>query len=89
MKEEKTTRLRQRMIEDMDIRGLGEKTHKAQIRNVKMVCRLPRADAGHRHARRPTGLAAAHGQGRHLGQHVHGRGQPVATSLSATGQHQL
>lgn len=35
MKEEKTTPLRQRMIEDMDIRGLCEKTQKAHIRNVK------------------------------------------------------
>ncbi len=35
MKEEKTTPLRQRMIEDMHIRGLGEKTQKAHIRNVK------------------------------------------------------
>ena len=29
------TPLRQRMIEDMNIRGLGEKTQKAHIRNVK------------------------------------------------------
>ncbi|MDP5362281.1 MAG: site-specific integrase [Paracoccaceae bacterium] len=35
MKEEKTTALRQRMIEDMKIRGLGEKAQKAHIRNVK------------------------------------------------------
>ena len=35
MKEEKTTPLRQRMIEDMNIRGLSEKTQKAHIRNVK------------------------------------------------------
>ncbi|MEM5543633.1 tyrosine-type recombinase/integrase [Sulfitobacter sp. AS92] len=35
MKEEKTAPLRQRMIEDMDIRGLCEKTQKAHIRNVK------------------------------------------------------
>ena len=35
IKEEKTTPLRQRMIEDMDIRGLCEKTQKAHIRNVK------------------------------------------------------
>lgn len=35
MKEEKTTALRQRMIEDMHIRGLCEKTQKAHIRNVK------------------------------------------------------
>jgi site-specific recombinase XerD len=35
MKDEKTTPLRQRMIEDMHIRGLGEKTQKAHIRNVK------------------------------------------------------
>jgi site-specific recombinase XerD len=35
MKDEKTTPLRQRMIEDMQIRGLGEKTQKAHIRNVK------------------------------------------------------
>jgi site-specific recombinase XerD len=35
MKEEKTTPLRQRMIEDMHIRGLCEKTQKAHIRNVK------------------------------------------------------
>ena len=35
MKEEKTTPLRQRMIEDMNIRGLREKTQKAHIRNVK------------------------------------------------------
>ena len=35
MKEEKTTPLRQRMIEDMNIRGLSEKTQKVHIRNVK------------------------------------------------------
>ncbi len=35
MKEEKTTALRQRMIEDIQIRGLGEKAQKAHIRNVK------------------------------------------------------
>lgn len=35
MREEKTSPLRQRMIEDMHIRGLGEKTQKAHIRNVK------------------------------------------------------
>ncbi len=35
IKEEKTTPLRQRMIEDMDIRGLCAKTQKAHIRNVK------------------------------------------------------
>ena len=35
MTEEKVTPLRQRMIEDMDIRGLCEKTQKAHIRNVK------------------------------------------------------
>lgn len=35
MKEEKTTALRQRMIGDMQIRGLGEKAQKAHIRNVK------------------------------------------------------
>jgi hypothetical protein len=36
MKEEKTTPIRQRMIEDMHIRGLAEKTQKAHIRNVKL-----------------------------------------------------
>jgi len=35
MTEEKMTPLRQRMIEDMNIRGLGDKTQKAHIRNVK------------------------------------------------------
>ena len=35
MTEEKMTPLRQRMIEDMNIRGMGEKTQKAHIRNVK------------------------------------------------------
>ena len=35
MTEQKTTALRQRMIEDMNIRGLGDKTQKAHIRNVK------------------------------------------------------
>ncbi|WP_370282873.1 phage integrase N-terminal SAM-like domain-containing protein [Pseudooceanicola sp.] len=35
MEEKKTTPLRQRMIEDMNIRGLCEKTQKAHIRNVK------------------------------------------------------
>ena len=35
MKEGKTTALRQRMIEDMQIRGLGDKAQKAHIRNVK------------------------------------------------------
>jgi site-specific recombinase XerC len=36
MKEERTTPMRQRMIEDMHIRGLAEKTQKAHIRNVKL-----------------------------------------------------
>ena len=35
MTEERVSPLRQRMIEDMNIRGTGEKTQKAQIRNVK------------------------------------------------------
>ncbi|MGR3380662.1 tyrosine-type recombinase/integrase [Roseovarius indicus] len=35
MTEERMTPLRQRMIEDMNIRGLGDKTQKAHIRNVK------------------------------------------------------
>ncbi len=35
MTEERVTPLRQRMIEDMNIRGLAEKTQKAHIRNVK------------------------------------------------------
>lgn len=35
MTEERVTPLRQRMIEDMNIRGLGDKTQKAHIRNVK------------------------------------------------------
>jgi integrase/recombinase XerD len=35
MKEERTTPLRERMIEDMRIRGMGEKTQKAHIRGVK------------------------------------------------------
>ena len=35
MKEEKTTPLRQRMIEDMNIRGLCEKTQKGHIRCIK------------------------------------------------------
>ena len=35
MKEEKTTPLRQRMIEDMRIRGMGEKAQQAHIRAIK------------------------------------------------------
>jgi integrase/recombinase XerD len=35
MKEERTTPLRERMIEDMRIRGMGEKTQKAHIRGVR------------------------------------------------------
>lgn len=35
MTKQKTTALRQRMIEDMNIRGMGDKTQKAHIRNVK------------------------------------------------------
>ncbi|MFW8637456.1 tyrosine-type recombinase/integrase [Cribrihabitans pelagius] len=35
MTEERVTRLRQRMIEDMNIRGLAEKTQKVHIHNVK------------------------------------------------------
>ena len=35
MTEERTTPLRQRMIEDMRIRGMGEKTQQAHIRDVK------------------------------------------------------
>jgi integrase/recombinase XerD len=36
MKEEKTTPMHRRMIEDMHIRGLDEKTQRAHIRNVKL-----------------------------------------------------
>jgi integrase/recombinase XerD len=36
MREEKTTPLRQRMIEDMRIRGLAGATQRAHIRNVKL-----------------------------------------------------
>jgi hypothetical protein len=35
MQEEKTTPLRQRMIEDMRIRGMGEKAQQAHIRAIK------------------------------------------------------
>ena len=35
MTEERTTPLRERMIEDMRIRGLGDKSQKAHIRAVK------------------------------------------------------
>jgi site-specific recombinase XerD len=35
MKEEKTTPLRQRMIEDMRIRGMGERAQQAHIRSIK------------------------------------------------------
>jgi len=35
MKQEKTTALRERMIEDMRIRGMGEKAQKAHIRAIK------------------------------------------------------
>jgi integrase/recombinase XerD len=37
MKEERTTPLRERMIEDMRIRGMGEKTQKAHIREPRPV----------------------------------------------------
>jgi hypothetical protein len=35
VKEERTTSLRERMIEDMRIRGMAEKTQQAHIRGVK------------------------------------------------------
>ena len=35
MEEEKTAPLRQRMIEDMRIRGMGEKAQQAHIRAIK------------------------------------------------------
>jgi integrase len=41
MKEEKTTPLRQRMIEDMKIRGLCEKTEQGHIRGVKHFASFP------------------------------------------------
>jgi hypothetical protein len=41
MTEEKMTPLRQRMIEDINIRSLGEKTQKAHIRNVKHFAAFP------------------------------------------------
>lgn len=45
MTEERTTPLRQRMIEDMRIRGMGEKAQRAHIRAVKdfaaFLCRSP------------------------------------------------
>ena len=40
MTEERTTPLRERMIEDMRIRGLGEKAQKAHIRGVKEFARF-------------------------------------------------
>lgn len=40
MTEERTTPLRERMIEDMRIRGLGEKAQKAHIRGVKDFARF-------------------------------------------------
>ena len=42
MKEEKTTPLRQRMIEDMRIRGMAEKTQAAHIRAVKDFALFPK-----------------------------------------------
>lgn len=41
MKEEKTTPLRQRMIEDMDIGGLCEKTQKGHILYIKHLAAFP------------------------------------------------
>ena len=40
MTEERTTPLRERMIEDMRIRGLGGKAQKAHIRGVKEFARF-------------------------------------------------
>ena len=37
MTEERTTPLRERMIEDMRIRGMGDKVQKAQMRAIKDV----------------------------------------------------
>lgn len=41
MKEEKTTPLRQRMMEDMHIRGLCKKTQQGHIRCVKHFAAFP------------------------------------------------
>jgi len=50
---EKTTPMRQQMIEDMEIRGLCDKRQKEHIRNVKHLCVIPRVPARHSHGSRP------------------------------------
>ncbi|TDX26861.1 hypothetical protein [Rhodovulum visakhapatnamense] len=45
MKDQKTTSLRERMIEDMRIRGMGDKAQKAHIRATKDFAALLRRKA--------------------------------------------
>ena len=56
MTEERTTPLRERMIEDMRIRGMGDKAQKAHIRAIKDFAAFLRAIPGHGNAGGPARL---------------------------------
>ena len=51
MTEERTTPLRERMIEDMRIRGMGDKAQQAHIRAIKDFARFLKRSPRHRHTR--------------------------------------
>jgi integrase/recombinase XerD len=55
VKEDRTTPLRERMIEDMRIRGMGEKTEKAHIRGVKDLAAFSSGDRRTPRRRRSCG----------------------------------
>ena len=51
MTEERTTPLRERMIDDMRIRGMGDKAQQAHIRAIKDIAKVFEAVSGYRHPR--------------------------------------
>ena len=60
MTEERVTPLRQRMFEDMRIRGMGDKAQKSRIRAIKDVAALSWAITRHGHAGRSARLSEQH-----------------------------
>ena len=74
MTQERITPLRERMIEDMRIRGIGEKAQAAHIRGVKDFAALPGPSTGYRDAGRAASLSTSHGEhrGYHPGHSTHG-----------------
>ena len=68
MTEERISPLRQRIMEDMRIRGMGDKAQKSHIRAIKDFAAFPWAVTRHGHTGGPASLSAPH---------VRHRGDPV------------